>query len=110
MKAGILLYALVLSLIFGLFLQFYLQNQVSTHKHLRLQKDRLLAELMVDVVMENQPKTDKIQFSAGTVIVQSLTNLSATKNTTDSSVSSQNQVFTVQLNDGTSFQIKKSLK
>ena len=101
MRAGILLYALILSLIFGLFLQFYLQNQLTAKRQLLLEKDRLLAELMVSLATESKlEKSGQMHFDQGSLTYRLLTEPSAPNQKVSAS-------FTVHLNDGSNFQIKK---
>lgn len=66
-----MLYALVLSLIFGLVLQFYLQEQLAVKKQMFRQKDRLTAELMVLLIQKNLPKKNQtVYFKQGQVTYQ----------------------------------------
>jgi hypothetical protein len=63
-----LLYTLVLALIFGLLLQFYLQNQLATKRHLLAMKKSVQVELMVKLAQkELDNKTGTVRFDRGTV-------------------------------------------
>lgn len=94
MKGGILLYTLVISLIFGLLLQFYLQNQVAQRRHLLLQKDRLTAELMISMIKKHQEKTaETLVFNQGIIY-----RTSQSKNALAE--------FDVKLKDGVEFHLK----
>ncbi len=61
----------MLSLIFGLLLQFYLQNQLTAYKQQILRKDKLTAELMVNLTEKARTeKSGTVRFDKGTVTYQ----------------------------------------
>lgn len=111
MRAGILLYALVLSVIFGLFLQFSLEKQVADERQMLREKDRLTAELMVSLSMENPLKEQgELHFNQGWLTYHSLGQEvvppASRENTDENCVSKKDYIFNVYLTDGSSFQIK----
>ncbi|MCL2113082.1 MAG: competence protein ComGG [Streptococcaceae bacterium] len=106
-RAGILLYTMVLALIFSLFLQFYLQEQVETQKHLLTEKDRLTAELMVSLAkQEKLGQSGEIQFSQGFLTYQRLTGSSVSTNNAVSTDSEIQDSFEIHLSDGKVFQME----
>jgi len=58
-RAGVLLYALAISLIFSLVLQAYLQAQVDNAKNLRAEKNYLTAQVLATVAKEHAVKSLK---------------------------------------------------
>ncbi|WP_276871269.1 competence type IV pilus minor pilin ComGG [Lactococcus taiwanensis] len=103
-----MLYALVLSLIFGLVLQFYLQEQLAVKKQRFRQKDRLTAELMVLLIQKNLPKKSQtVYFKQGQVTYQITSAPSEHVAVTDQTVSNSEGSYIVHLTDGSDFIIKK---
>lgn len=102
MKAGILLYVLVVSLVLGLFLQFYLENQVKTHQQFLMEKDHLTAELMVDL-LDKQTLKDKgtVKFDNGFVSYTVLTASSEESNQKETAK------FDIHLQDGTEIRLER---
>ena len=69
-KAGVLLYALLMAAIFSLLLQFYLHRQVAEKRILRTSQDRLRAYALVQLAIEkgkSDEKTSEIHLKSGTV-------------------------------------------
>lgn len=67
-KGGVLLYALVISVILGLLLQFALQCEMASKRQQIEQKDRLQAQLMVDLVAKKCTQAGgKFDFDQGQV-------------------------------------------
>lgn len=69
-KAGVLLYALLMAAIFSLLLQFYLHRQVAERRILKTSQDRLRAYALVQLVLEKRKsdeKTSEIHLKSGTV-------------------------------------------
>jgi len=57
---------LILSVIFGLILQFYLQGQVETYRNLQAQREFLTAQTMVSLAREELPAgKGTVRFSKG---------------------------------------------
>ena len=82
-KAGILLYALVIASIFGLLLQFCLQCQLAEKRQLILRWDRLQAQLMLDLAQQKlKNQTGQVQFDTGSVSLQKNTALVSLKDGT----------------------------
>ena len=69
-KAGVLLYALLMAAIFSLLLQFYLHRQVAEKRILKTSQDRLRAYALVQLALEKRKsdeKTSEIHLKSGTV-------------------------------------------
>ena len=69
-KAGILLYALLMAAIFSLLLHFYLHRQVAERRILKTSQDRLRAYALVQLALEKRKsdeKTSEIHLKSGTV-------------------------------------------
>ena len=69
-KAGVLLYALLMAAIFSLLLQFYLHRQVAERRILKTSQDRLRAYALVLLALEKRKsdeKTSEIHLKSGTV-------------------------------------------
>ena len=69
-KAGVLLYALLMAAIFSLLLQFYLHRQVAERRILKMSQDRLRAYALVQLALEkgkSDEKTSEIHLKSGTV-------------------------------------------
>ena len=72
-KAGVLLYALLMAAIFSLLLQFYLHRQVAERRILKMSQDRLRAYALVQLALEKRKsdeKTSEIHLKSGTVQLQ----------------------------------------
>ena len=69
-KAGVLLYALLMAAVFSLLLQFYLHRQVAERRILKTSQDRLRAYALVQLALEkgkSDEKTSEIHLKSGTV-------------------------------------------
>ena len=69
-KAGVLLYALLMAAIFSLLLQFYLHRQVAERRILKTSQERLRAYALVQMALEKRKsdeKTSEIHLKSGTV-------------------------------------------
>ena len=69
-KAGVLLYALLMAAIFSLLLQFYLHRQVAERRILKTSQDRLRAYALVQLALEKEKsgeKASEIHLKSGTV-------------------------------------------
>ena len=69
-KAGVLLYALLMAAIFSLLLQFYLHRQVAERRILKTSQARLRAYALVQLALEKRKsdeKTSEIHLKSGTV-------------------------------------------
>ena len=72
-KAGVLLYALLMAAIFSLLLQFYLHRQVAERRILKTSQDRLRAYALVQLALEKRKsdeKTSEIHLKSGDVQLQ----------------------------------------
>ena len=72
-KAGILLYALLMAAIFSLLLQFYLHRQVAERRILKTSQDRLRAYALVQLALEkgkSDEKASEIHLKSGVVQLQ----------------------------------------
>ena len=72
-KAGVLLYALLMAAIFSLLLQFYLHRQVAERRILKASQDRLRAYALVQLALEkgkSDEKATEIHLKSGTVQLQ----------------------------------------
>ena len=72
-KAGVLLYALLMAAIFSLLLQFYLHRQVVERRILKTSQDRLRAYALVQLALEKRKsdeKTSEIHLKSGVVQLQ----------------------------------------
>ena len=72
-EAGILLYALFMSAVFSLLLQFYLHRQVAERRILKTSQDRLRAYALVQLALEKRKsdeKTSEIHLKSGVVQLQ----------------------------------------
>ncbi|WP_417774857.1 competence type IV pilus minor pilin ComGG [Streptococcus sp.] len=72
-KAGVLLYALLMVAIFSLLLQFYLHRQVAERRILKTSQDRLRAYALVQMALEKRKsdgKTSEIHLKSGVVQLQ----------------------------------------
>ena len=72
-KAGVLLYALLMAAIFGLLLQFYLHRQVAERRILKTSQERLRAYALVQLALEKRKsdeKTSEIHLKSGVVQLQ----------------------------------------
>ena len=69
-KAGVLLYALLMAAIFSLLLQFYLHRQVAERRILKTSQDHLRAYALVQMALEKRKSDEKpseIHLKSGTV-------------------------------------------
>ena len=69
-KAGVLLYALLMAAIFSLLLQFYLHRQVAERRILKTSQERLWAYTLVQLALEKRKsdeKTSEIHLKSGAV-------------------------------------------
>ena len=69
-KAGVLLYALLMAAIFSLLLQFYLHRQVAERRILKTSQERLRAYALVQLALEKRKsdeKTSEIHLKSGVV-------------------------------------------
>lgn len=69
-KAGVLLYALLMAAVFSLLLQFYLHRQVAERRILKSSEDRLCAYALVQLAMGQEMKeetTADVRLKSGTV-------------------------------------------
>ena len=69
-KAGVLLYALLMAAVFSLLLQFYLHRQVAERRILKSSEDRLRAYALVQLAMGQEMKeetTADVHLKSGTV-------------------------------------------
>ena len=72
-KAGVLLYALLMAAIFSLLLQFYLHRQVAERRILKASQDRLRAYALVQLALEKgkgDEKASEIHLKSGVVQLQ----------------------------------------
>ena len=72
-KAGVLLYALLMAAIFSLLLQFYLHRQVAERRILKTSQDRLRAYALVQLALEkgkSDEKASEIHLKSGVVQLQ----------------------------------------
>ena len=72
-KAGVLLYALLMAAIFSLLLQFYLHRQVAEKRILKTSQDRLRAYALVQLALEKgkgDEKVSEINLKSGVVQLQ----------------------------------------
>ena len=72
-KAGVLLYALLMAAIFSLLLQFYLHRQVAERRILKTSQDRLRAYALVQLALEKgkgDEKVSEIHLKSGVVQLQ----------------------------------------
>ena len=72
-KAGVLLYALLMAAIFSLLLQFYLHRQVAEKRILKTGQDRLRAYALVQLALEKgkgDEKASEIHLKSGVVQLQ----------------------------------------
>ena len=72
-KAGILLYALLMAAIFSLLLHFYLHRQVAERRILKTSQDRLRAYALVQLALEkgkSDEKASEIHLKSGVVQLQ----------------------------------------
>ena len=72
-KAGVLLYALLIAAIFSLLLQFYLHRQVAGKRILKTSQDRLRAYALVQLALEKgkgDEKVSEIHLKSGVVQLQ----------------------------------------
>ena len=72
-KAGVLLYALLMAAIFSLLLQFYLHRQVAEKRLLKTSQDRLRAYALVQLALEKgqgDEKASEIHLKSGVVQLQ----------------------------------------
>ena len=72
-KAGVLLYALLMAAIFSLLLQFYLYRQVAEKRILKTSQDRLRAYALVQLALEKgkgDEKVSEIHLKSGVVQLQ----------------------------------------
>ena len=72
-KAGVLLYALLMAAIFSLLLQFYLHRQVAERRILKTSQERLRAYALVQLALEKRKsdeKTSDIHLKSGVVQLQ----------------------------------------
>ena len=60
-KAGVLLYALLMAAIFSLLLQFYLHRQVAERRILKTSQDRLRAYALVQLALEKRKSDEKAE-------------------------------------------------
>lgn len=72
-KAGVLLYAILMAAIFSLLLQFYLHRQVAEKRILKTSQDRLRAYALVQLALEKgkgDEKASEIHLKSGVVQLQ----------------------------------------
>jgi len=72
-KAGVLLYALLMAAIFSLLLQFYLHRQVAERRILKTSQERLRAYALVQMALEKgkgDEKASEIHLKSGVVQLQ----------------------------------------
>ena len=72
-KAGVLLYAILMAAIFSLLLQFYLHRQVAEKRILKTSQDRLRAYALVQLALEkgkSDEKASEIHLKSGVVQLQ----------------------------------------
>lgn len=72
-KAGVLLYAILMAAIFSLLLQFYLHRQVAGKRILKTSQDRLRAYALVQLALEKgkgDEKASEIHLKSGVVQLQ----------------------------------------
>ena len=72
-KAGVLLYVLLMAAIFSLLLQFYLHRQVAERRILKTSQERLRAYALVQLALEKRKsdeKTSEIHLKSGVVQLQ----------------------------------------
>ena len=72
-KAGVLLYALLMAAIFSLLLQFYLHRQVAERRILKTSQERLRAYALVQLALEKgkgDEKASEIHLKSGVVQLQ----------------------------------------
>ena len=72
-KAGVLLYALLMAAIFSLLLQFYLHRQVAERRILKTSQERLRAYALMQLALEKRKsdeKTSEIHLKSGVVQLQ----------------------------------------
>lgn len=72
-KAGVLLYALLMAAVFSLLLQFYLHRQVAEKRILKTSQDRLRAYALVQLALEKgkgDEKASEIHLKSGVVQLQ----------------------------------------
>ena len=72
-KAGVLLYALLMAAIFSLLLQFYLHRQVAERRILKTSQERLRAYALVQLALEKRKSDEKaseIHLKSGVVQLQ----------------------------------------
>lgn len=72
-KAGVLLYALLMAAIFSLLLQFYLHRQVAEKRILKTSQDRLRAYALVQLALEKgkgDEKASELHLKSGVVQLQ----------------------------------------
>lgn len=72
-KAGVLLYALLMAAIFSLLLQFYLHRQIAEKRILKTSQDRLRAYALVQLALEKgkgDEKASEIHLKSGVVQLQ----------------------------------------
>ena len=72
-KAGVLLYALLMAAIFSLLLQFYLHRQVAEKRILKTSQDRLRAYALVQLALEKgkgDEKASEIHLKSGVIQLQ----------------------------------------
>ena len=72
-KAGVLLYALLMAAIFSLLLQFYLHRQVAERRILKTSQERLRAYALVQLALEKgkgDEKVSEIHLKSGVVQLQ----------------------------------------
>ena len=72
-KAGVLLYALLMAAVFSLLLQFYLHRQVAERRILKTSQDRLRAYALVQLALEKgkgDEKASEIHLKSGVVQLQ----------------------------------------
>lgn len=99
---------MVLLLIFSLLLQFYLQKQVLTAQQLKIEKERLTAELMVSLALKKDLKTSgQFNFDCGNLNYKLLTDLSVNSTSGDQAVSNKIYCFDIRFKDGMDFKIKR---
>ncbi|MFZ2802247.1 MAG: competence type IV pilus minor pilin ComGG [Lactococcus chungangensis] len=77
MKAGIMLYALVMAVIFGMILSFYLSAVIDNQKNLITQKAFLSAQLMARMTQARvvKQKSGQIRFNTGISEYQQMGNV-----------------------------------
>jgi len=85
-----------------------LQKQVLTAQQLKIEKERLTAELMVSLALKKDLKTSgQLNFDCGNLTYKLLTDLSVDSTSGGQTVSNKTYCFDVRLKDGRIFQIKK---